>query len=175
MNGKLSDALATFDRVLQTDPDFHEARFNRGIVLLKQRAFADAAAMFKRVHAAAATAELKARAAYHHALAEDGRNDLAAAVIWLDHALEADSSLSEAKLYRGVLLERQREFVEAGEAYRDYLVDEPKSVVAKLRFGVVAHRAGFPETAKRYLEMVIDQAPQSLEAAEARKFLVMWE
>lgn len=175
MNGKLDEAIVTFEKVLAIDPAFHEARFNRGIVLLRRRAFGDAAAEFLLVYEKSEARQLRARAAYHRAFAEDGRRETASAITWLERASAADPALSEAKLYRGVLLERQREFVKAGEAYREYLMDEPKSVVATLRFGVAAHRAGYPETARRYLKMVIDQAPQSVEAAEARKFLVMWE
>lgn len=174
LNGKISEAIATFDRVLASDPNFHEARFNRGIALLKKSSFAQAGEAFVSVYEKS-EGPLRARAAYHHALADDGRKDLKSATEWLLKAHEADPSLSEAKLYRGVLLERQRQFVKAGEAYRDYLTDEPKSIIAKLRFGVVAQRAGYVDTAKRYLKIVIDEAPTSMEAAEARKFLVMWE
>ncbi|HVR42453.1 MAG TPA: hypothetical protein VMS56_03320 [Thermoanaerobaculia bacterium] len=44
-----------------------------------------------------------------------------------------------------------------------------------LRFGVVAHRAGFRDLAIKYLREVSLRAPESREGVEARKFLVMWE
>ena len=44
-----------------------------------------------------------------------------------------------------------------------------------LRFGISAHRAGRYDVARQYLHRVIDTAPQSAEAVEARKYLVMWE
>ena len=74
-----------------------------------------------------------------------------------------------------MLRERRGELQGAGRAYFDYLKKHPDSIVAKLRFGISAHAAGRTDVAKSYLRQVVDAAPQSPEAAEARKFLVMWE
>jgi len=77
-------------------------------------------------------------------------------------------------LYLGVIHERKRAFGDAGKLYRAYLNKHPDSLVATLRFGVVAHRAGFHDTAAKYLRQVVERAPDSMEAAEARPLLVMW-
>lgn len=174
LNDRIAESIATFSRVLELDGRFHEAYFNRGIAHLRRGDYARAGADFEQAFASG-DAALRARAAYHLALASDGAKRPDDAMKWIDQALAADPSLPEAKLYRGVLLERNRKFREAGEAYRDYLAHEPKSLVAMLRFGIVAHRAGYPATAIKYLRIVVERAPDSLEAVEARKFLVMWE
>ena len=44
-----------------------------------------------------------------------------------------------------------------------------------LRFGLAAQKSGSIDTAKQYLTRVIAAAPDSTDAATARKFLVMWE
>ncbi|HEX8154346.1 MAG TPA: tetratricopeptide repeat protein, partial [Thermoanaerobaculia bacterium] len=94
---------------------------------------------------------------------------------WLVRALELDPSFDAALLYVGTLRERRGELQLAGRAYLEYLRKHPDSLVAALRFGISAQRAGRADVARKYLQQVIDKAPQSAEAAEARKFLVMWE
>ena len=94
---------------------------------------------------------------------------------WLGRALELDPRLDAALLYSGVLHERRGDLQAAGRAYTGYLKRNPDSTVALLRFGISAHRAGYVDTARTYLRRVIDRAPDSPEALEARKFLVMWE
>ena len=56
-----------------------------------------------------------------------------------------------------------------------YLKAHPDSMIATLRFGIAAQAAGRLEVARTYLQRVIDKAPDSPEAVEARKYLVMWE
>jgi tetratricopeptide (TPR) repeat protein len=94
---------------------------------------------------------------------------------WLARSLELDSRLDAALLYSGVLYERRGDLQAAGRAYSEYLKRNPDSTVAMLRFGISAHRAGFVDTARNYLRRVVERAPDSPEALEARKFLVMWE
>ncbi len=99
---------------------------------------------------------------------------LADADKWASRALEADSKLDAALLYRGYVRERRGDLQGAGEAYRAYLQRQPSSPLAALRFAITAQRAGFPETARKYFQSVITNAPESDEAVEARKFLAMW-
>lgn len=173
VNGNLEEAARQLDLLILEDPSFEEALFNRGVVRLKQGRFTDAIADFARVHANDRS-PLRARAAYHAALAADAGKRKGVEG-WLRTALELDPSLADALLYLGVVLERNGRFEEAGTAYKEYLVLQPESVVALLRFGVTAHRAGFFDTARASLQRVVDRAPSSAEAAEARKLLVMWE
>lgn len=118
---------------------------------------------------------LRATAAYHHGIALDRLGRATEAETWLQRALTLDPALDAALLYAGILRERRGDTQGAGRAYFDYLKKHPDSIVAKLRFGVTAHAAGRFDVAKAYLQQVIDAAPRSHEATEARKFLVMWE
>ena len=61
------------------------------------------------------------------------------------------------------------------DALELYLERHPDSTAALLRFGICAQRADRIELARTYLKRVIALAPDSTDAAEARKFLVMWE
>ncbi len=117
---------------------------------------------------------LRGPAALHNAMAFENLGRLADADKWAGRALEADSKLDAALLYRGYVRERRGDLQGAGEAYRAYLQRQPSSPLAALRFAITAQRAGFPETARKYFQSVITNAPESDEAVEARKFLAMW-
>lgn len=173
MAGKPDRALAAFDEAIAADSELLEARFNRGVTLLKLKRYSEAAADLQTVYDLP-DHNLRARAAFHHALADDAAGRIDDAHIWLDRALAADPGLDDAMLYLGVIHERKRSFGDAGKLYRAYLNKHPDSLVATLRFGVAAHRAGFHDTAAKYLKQVVERAPDSMEAAEARPLLVMW-
>ena len=173
MSGDAKKALASFDDALELSPKLVEARFNRAVALLRLGEHAKASAEFEAI--AKQESPLRASAAYHNGLALDALKKPADAETWLTRALALDPAFDGALLYIGMLRERRGDLQGAGRAYLDYLKKHPDSIAAALRFGVSAHRAGKPDTAKQYLKRVIDAAPDSLEAAEARKYLVMWE
>lgn len=173
MRGHLDLAITAFDKAIAANDDFLAARFNRAIALLKLKRYGDAAAEFQNVYDRP-DHDLRARAAFHHALADDAAGRVDDARIWLKRTLAVDPGLDDATLYLGVLYERDRAFGDAGKLYRAYLDKHPDSLVATLRFGVAAHRAGFHATAAKYLKQVVERAPDSMEAAEARPLLAMW-
>ena len=156
------------------NPALAEARFNRAVALLKLQEPVKASVDFEQI-AADEKATLRATAAYHNALALDRLGRAAEAETWLSRAIEIDPRFDPAMLYIGVLRERRGDLQGAGRAYLDYLKRNPDSTAAMLRMGISAQRAGRPDVAKTYLQKVIALAPQSAEATEARKFLVMWE
>ena len=166
-------SLTDFDTALELDPSMTEARFNRAVAMLRLGEYARASKELEAIYAG--TSPLRARAAYHDALAFDAMNHPADAEAWLTKALEADPQLDDALFYSGVLAERRGDLQAAGHAYKTYLERHPDSVGAMLRFGICAQRAGSIDTAKAYLGRVIQTSPNSAEAAEAQKFLVMWE
>lgn len=173
MAGDLDAAAASFEQALREDSSSGPARFNRGVLLLKRGAWAAAADDFDAVFKS--DGALKPAAAYHHALADQGRGDLVSAALWLTRALQVDSSFDDALLALGSVRERSSQFQEAGRAYREYLKRHPDSPVAMLRLGVCAQATGKIDVAQRYLRQVIQKEPGSAEAIEARKFLAMWE
>jgi tetratricopeptide (TPR) repeat protein len=174
MAGDAKGAAASFDLALDASPALAEARFNRGVARLKLRQYAQASADFESV-AGDGGKPLSARAAYHDALALDALARSSDAERWLERALAVDPKLDSALLYLGFLRERRGDLQAAGKSYRQFLDRHPQSTVAMLRFGISAQRSGFPDTGRKYLRQVIAAAPDSPEAAEARKFLVMWE
>jgi len=171
--GDTKRSVIDFDTALELDPSMAEARFNRAVALLKLGEYPRAAKEFETIWGG--TSPLRARAAYHEALALDAMQKSADAEAWLARALEVDPQLDDALFYSGVLHERRGDLQAAGRAYKTYLERHPDSVGAMLRFGVCAQRDGSVDTAKTYFDRVIQASPDSPEAAEARKFLVMWE
>jgi tetratricopeptide (TPR) repeat protein len=163
-----------FDNALKMDPALAEARFNRAVALLKLKEPAKASIEFAQLATNEKTT-LRASAAYHNALALDRLGRAADAETWLGRAMELDARFDPAVLYIGVLRERRGDLQGAGRAYLDYLKRNPDSTAAMLRLSVAAQRAGRPDTARTYLKKVIALAPESAEATEARKLLVMWE
>lgn len=174
MKGDAAKALPAFDRALSLQSGLTEARLNRGLALLKLNRFADASAEFAKVFTDESS-PVRADAAYHNGIALDRLGRAAEAETWLDRALALSPEFDGALLYAGMLRERRGDLQGAGRAYLEYLKRYPQSVVALLRFGVSAQKAGSAEVARSYLQKVIELAPQSHEAVEARKYLVMWE
>ena len=174
MKGDAANALESFDRALRLESALSEARLNRGLALLRLGRFAESSAEMQKVFADE-TSALRADAAYHNAIALDRLGRPADAETWLDRTLKLNAKLDAALLYAGMLRERRGDLQGAGRAYLDYLKTHPESALAMLRFGVSAQKAGSIEVAKSYLQRVIHVAPDSPEALEARKYLVMWE
>lgn len=172
--GDPQKALASFDRALALSPSLGEARFNRAVALLRVNDAARASAELEKIWNDASS-PLRATAAFHNGLALDALKRSAEAEKWLQRSMDADPALSAALLYIGTLRERRGDLQGAARAYLDYLKHEPDSIVAALRFGISAQRAGRTDVARPYLERVISKAPESKEAIEARKYLVMWE
>lgn len=171
---RTEEAKVQFDAILARDPAFPQARFNKGLTLLKLGDAPGAIADFTIVWESEEAA-LKAPAAFHIALAEQARQRLPEAEKWLLAATRVEPAFADAHLVRGAVLERMRRFEEAGRAYREVLALQPDSTIATLRFGVSAWRAGFRETAIAHLRRVESMAPGSREALEARKYLLIME
>jgi tetratricopeptide (TPR) repeat protein len=174
LSGDAKKAIASFDRALELQPALQEARFNRALALMRIDEHAKASAELENVFADEHSL-LRADAAYHNGIALDRLGRPVDAETWLGRALALDAKLDAALLYTGFLRERRGDLQGAGRAYQDYLKAHPDSTIATLRFGIAAHTAGRTDVAKTYLERVIAKAPDSPEAIEARKFLVMWD
>lgn len=174
LSGDLQKAVAAFDLALDLDASLQEARFNRAVAWMRLGMNTRASQTFMEI-AADEKSPLRPSAAFHNALALDASGKPADAERWLERALQLDPTLDSALLYLGALRERRGDLQGAGKAYRAFLAAHPDSIIAMLRFGVSAQRAGFTDVGKKYLHRVIETAPDSAEATEARKFLVMWE
>lgn len=174
LGGDAKKALASFDAAIAQQPSLAEAHLNRGIALIRLGEYASASSEFAKLYADESS-PLRARAAYHNALAYDAAKRTDDAAEWLDRALALDPENDSALIYRGLLREKAGDPAGAAKAYLAFLKRHPDSLVAMLRMGVAAHRAGRFDVAKTYLERVSRDAPNSAEGAEARKYLVMWE
>ncbi len=174
MSGRVKESVGVFDAVLASDPNAVEARFNRAVAMLKLGESEKAAADFTKIALDEHNA-LRAQAAYHAALAFDRLGRLSDAQTWVDRALALDNGFDAAMLLSGSISERRGDFESAARSDLAYLRLHPDSTAAMLRLGVCASRAGRPDVAVTYLRKVVAAAPDSPEATEARKFLVMWE
>jgi len=174
MSNQPAAALATFERALALDHVNHEAGFNHAVCLLRLRRLSDAQKELAAIYATDLT-PYRARAAYHHALADDGLGDQKTAVEWLRKALALDPEYDDARLYLGIMQENRHQFEEAGKTYQTYLARHPHSSAAMLGFARSAQRSGFGETAHRYFEKILAEAPGTPEALEAQKYALLWE
>lgn len=174
LEGKTTDAIRSFDRALELQPSLDAARFNRALTRLRAREYALAAGDLQAVFANEQS-PFRADAAYHLGIVNDRLQKAQEAEAWLDRALALDPSLDAALLYAGMLRERRNDLQGAGRAYLTYLERHPDSTTAMLRFALSAQRAGRFDVARNYLSRVIAAAPESRDAIEARKYLVMWE
>ena len=174
LSGDPKKAVAVFDGVIASDPTMIEARFNRAVALLKLGENAKASAEFEKI-AYDEHNMLRASAAYHDALALDRMGRTAEALVWADRSLALDNTFDSATLLAAALRERAGQIEPAARAYFSYLQRHPDSIDAMLRFGICAQRAGRLDVASTYLRKVIALAPDSLQATQARAFLVMWE
>jgi tetratricopeptide (TPR) repeat protein len=172
LSGNSQAALALFEQGLALEPR-PELRFNHALALLKLSEFAKASAEFEAIHADAQS-PYRARAAYHDALALDALGRSREAETWVDRALELEPGNTDALVYAGLLRERRGDLQGAGKAYQQLLQKMPDLPFALLRFGVAAQRAGRTEIARRYFEKVIAASPSGPEAAEARKYVILW-
>ncbi|HJW92836.1 MAG TPA: tetratricopeptide repeat protein [Thermoanaerobaculia bacterium] len=167
LNGDVKGSLPLFEKALPLP----EARFNRAVAFLKLSRYAEASAEFETLYAGS---PLRASAAYHNALALDALGKTNDAVTWLTRALELDPNFDSAIFYLGVMRERLGDLQAAGKAYKQFLDRHPDSIVAMLRFGIAAQRAGHADTARKYFDKIVAAAPSSPEAAEARMYVEMW-
>ena len=174
LEGELQKSVGAFDTALDIDPSLAEAKFNRAVAWMRMGMNQRASETFAQM-ANDEKNPLRASASFHNALALDAMGKPADAEKWLESAIALDPSLDSALLYLGALRERRGDLQGAGKAYKQFLAAHPDSIIAMLRFGVSAQRAGATDVGKKYLQRVIDAAPDSAEATEARKFLVMWE
>lgn len=174
MQGDDRAALSELERAIEQNPESSLLRYNRGIALMALRELERAATDFERVAADEGSA-LNARAAYHRALIALRLDGPASAEPHLRRALHLDPLLPDARLVLGWTLEEQKKWAEAGDVYKEFVSDYPNTAWAMVRFGVVALRAGYPETARTWLRRAAQADPNSVEAVEARKYLVMLE
>ncbi len=174
LSGDAKKAVEVFDRAIASDPAMIELRFNRAVALLKLGDAAGASQEFEKI-ALDEHNLLRASAAYHNALALDRLGRTADALTWADRALALDNSFDAALLLSGLLSERIGNVKVAARSYLAYLRRHPDSTAAMLRLGICAQRANRLDVATTYLKRVVAAAPDSPEATEARKFLIMWE
>jgi tetratricopeptide (TPR) repeat protein len=170
LKGETAQAMAAFDRALELDASLVEAKFNRAVALLRSGDLRTAASEFAKIQG-----QWKTSATYHQALALDRLGDVDGAEAALQRALSADPSFAPALLHLGLIRERRGQLEAAVRDYLAYLKVHPASAAAMLRVGIVAQRAGRNDVGIAWLRKVIATAPDSREAIEARKFLVMWE
>lgn len=175
MAGDVEGAVRFFTSALVADSSAVQPRFNRAIARLRLGDPANAVADLEMLWSRELPEPLRGSIAYHRAIAADRAGNPDEALQWIERALSLDPDSADALLYAGVILEKQRRFQDAGKRYRAFLDRNPDSIIGMLRFGVAAHRAGHRSISRKYLREVVRNAPESREAIEARKFLVMWE
>lgn len=130
---KHGDALTTLDQILQQDPQNAEAFYMAGRVALDKNEYANAISSFqKSVNIDAGNEDAWLFLGRLYSDQNDER-----ALQCFDNALRVDSSLLEAREYKGAYYKKQGQFEKAFEVYRDIIARNPDFANAYFDMGMM--------------------------------------
>jgi len=164
---RLDEAAATFNKAIETDRDFLYPRLNLGIVLNRQRKYAQASELLGRLYLE--NPEFSAaRLPYAEALAESGHLSEAEKLLRtiLEDAKLQDSMRAEALFRLGAVLNRENRFAEAVVELQKAIKLEPKAVMAHLQLGVALIQLKRLPEAERELRTAYELGGSSAAAAQ---------
>ena len=133
--GQLDQAATIFRQAIKINESFVYPRLNLGIVLIRQRKYADAVDMLGRLYQEASLP--LARLPYGEALAETGKISEAEKIFRTvsDDLNASDAIRAEARFRLGALLNKQNRFADAIPQFEEALKLQPNMVMAHLQLG----------------------------------------
>ncbi len=163
-------ALKAFSDAIKMNPDFMEARNNRGVAYLEMSKLDDAEADFRAIIGGSASGE-KLNAHFNQGLLEQKRRRLVEADTEFSTVLSEDPKYLRAYRERGVIRVQRERFGDALEDLLRYLKSDPKDPVANYNAALALLTTGRRDIARKYMERTVAGAPESDEAKKARRFL----
>ena len=168
--GRLSDALHAFDKALELVPSFSNALNNRGLTYLAMKQYRMAEVDFLAV-LADVTYPHRKEVYYNLGMTQLGRGDLRAAEENFRKAIVPPRAVFEAYLRLAEIFQKQGRLDDAIRMLEDARLEFPDRVEARLELGKLQLATGRTEEARENLQAVIDAAPSSEMAAQAKDLL----
>lgn len=163
-------AILTFTESLRLDPEFVEARINRGVAYMEMDKLKEAEADFQAVLKASASRE-KLNAHFNQGLLEVRREAWEAADKEFSLVVAGDPKYLRAYRERGIVRVRREEFADGLDDLLRYLRTEPRDPVANYNAALALLTTGRRDVARKYMQRTVDAAPESDEAKKAKRFL----
>jgi type IV pilus assembly protein PilF len=163
-------AISTFTESLRLDPEFVEARNNRGVAYMEMDKLKEAEGDFQAVLKASASRE-KLSAHFNLGLLEVKREAWEAAEREFTVVLAEDPKYIRASRERGIVRVRREAFSDALDDLLRYLRTEPKDASANYHAALALLTTGRRDVARKYMQRAVAAAPESDEAKKAKRFL----
>jgi Flp pilus assembly protein TadD len=142
--GNSALALVQYGKALEGDPTRTSVLYKRGVVLLKERRWSDAAGQFQEVLNSDANSSL-AHEGLGYAHFQLGREDKAEES--LEHAISLDPKRWQTHNYLGLVYERQKRYAEAIASYQTALALQPGEPSVSNNLGLAYYLDGRYESA----------------------------
>ena len=163
-------AIKAFGEALKIDPDFVEAKNNRGVAWMEMGKFDEAETDFQSVLKGSIARE-KMNAHFNLGLLEMKRERWEAAEKELSFVLGEDPKYLRAHRERGIVRVHREEFTDALDDLLRYLKTDPKDAAANYNTALALLTTGRRDVARKYMQRTVAAAPESEEAKKARRFL----
>jgi len=168
--GQFHEALKAFDHALELIPSFSDALNNRGLTYLAMKQYRMAEVDFLAV-LADVTYPHRKEVYYNLGMTQLGRGDLRAAEENFRKAIVPPRAVFEAYLRLAEIFQKQGRLDDAIRMLEDARLEFPDRVEARLELGKLQLATGRTEEARENLQAVIDAAPSSEMAAQAKDLL----
>ena len=163
-------AVSAFSEALRLDPEFVEARNNRGVAWMEMGKLYEGEADFQSVISGSVSRE-KMNAHFNLGLLEMKREEWEEAEKEFTVVLAEDPKYIRACRERGIVRVRREEFADALDDLLRYLRIEPKDPTANYNAALALLTTGRRDVARKYMQRVVAAAPESEEAKKAKRFL----
>ena len=163
-------AIKAFGEAMKIDPDFVEARNNRGVAWMEMGKLDESEADFQAVLKGSIARE-KMNAHFNMGLLEMRRERWEAAEKEFSVVLSEDPKYLRAHRERGIVRVHREEFTDALDDLLRFLKTEPKDAAANYNTALALLTTGRRDVARKYMQRTVTSAPESDEAKKARRFL----
>ncbi|HQR46712.1 MAG TPA: tetratricopeptide repeat protein [Thermoanaerobaculia bacterium] len=163
-------AEKAFSDALMLNPDFLEARNNRGVTYLEANRLDDAERDFQAVLDSPASTD-RANAYFNLGLVSRKRSQWPDAERNFSLSVADNPGMLRAYRERGLVRVKEENFHDALDDFLTYLKEDPKDATANYNAALCLLAVGRRDLAVKYMERAATGAPESDDGRRARRFL----